>query len=405
MADLLPRLRVVRTITAKDLRLRFRDRSVVLIAFVVPIGLALLFDLLFGGLAEGSLGRIALGVADLDGGPAGTAFTQRYLPEVIGFLDDEGTELDPVVLASAADAEAGVEDGSVDAAIVLPPGMSAALAAAEPFQVQVLTHADRSLVGEMVESVADLFVQQARGQLAARLLAERLQLTPEQAAAFADAATGVQGRVTLDQAPAGVRQLDPSTYLAAGMAIFFLLFSVQFGVLGYLEERRDGTLPRLLASPIARWQVMAAKALTSLLIGLASVAMLMLVSIPLLGASWGDPLAVVALVVAAVLAATGIVAAVASVARTAEQANVWSSIIAVVLGMLGGSFFPVAGGPGWLERLSLLTPHAWFLRGLGTLADPSSDIGEVLLPIGALLTFGVAVTLVAAGLSRRLALR
>ena len=37
---------------------------------------------------------------------------------------------------------------------------------------------------------------------------------------------------------------------AAGMAVFFLFFTVQFGVTSVLDERRDGTLARMFAAPI-----------------------------------------------------------------------------------------------------------------------------------------------------------
>jgi ABC-2 type transport system permease protein len=389
------------TITAKDLRQRVRDRSVLLLAFVVPIGLAVLFDLLFGGLAEGSLGDIDLAVVDLDGGEVGAAFTDAYLPQVVGFLEDDGTTVRIEEPPSADEARQGVEDGTHDAAIVLPPDLTSDLAAADPVQIEVVTHADRQIVGDVATSFADRFAQQARGQLGARVLAERLQLPPDEADAFARGVGTVQGRIGLDTTAARGQQLDPSTYLAAGMAVFFLFFTVQFGVLGYLQERRDGTLSRLLAAPIARWQVLGAKTLTSLVVGTVSVATLMLVSVPLLGASWGDPLGVAGLVVAAVVAATSLVAAVAGIARTAEQANVWQSILAIVLGMLGGSFFQLEGGPGWLSSLSLLTPHAWFLRGLGTLADPAAGLADVLVPIGAMLSFAAVVLGLAGLLSRR----
>lgn len=392
---------VVWTITAKDLLQRARDRSVLLLAFVVPIGLTILFDLLFGGLVSGALGRVDLAVVDLDGGPAGQAFTEQYLPEVVDFLEDDGTQIEVVTVTSASDAREGVEEGVHDAAIVLPAGMSAAYEANEPFDLEVISHADRGLVGGVAESLAASFVQRVRGQLGAQVVAERLQLPPERAAEFAASVGTVQGRVRLDASPASSRQMDASTYLAAGMAVFFLFFTVQFGVLGYLEERRDGTLPRLLAGPIAAWQVLAAKALVSLIVGVVSVSVLMLVAIPLLGASWGDPLAVGALVLAAVLSATTIVGVVAAMARTAEQANVWQSIIAVVLGMVGGSFFPIQGGPDWLANLSLVAPHAWFLRGLSTLTDASAGLGDVLRPIAAMLGFGLVVGALGLVASRR----
>jgi ABC-2 type transport system permease protein len=91
-----------------------------------------------------------------------------------------------------------------------------------------------------------------------------------------------------------------------------------------------------------------------------------------------------------VLAATGLTALVASLARDAEQASSWLSIVAVVLGMLGGSFFPVARAGGLLELASRLAPHSWFLEGLSDLrggAGPSA----VLQAAGAMLAFA-AVT-------------
>lgn len=108
-----------------------------------------------------------------------------------------------------------------------------------------------------------------------------------------------------------------------------------------------------------------------------------------LGASWGDPLAVAALVVMGVLAATAVMALVAAFANTVEGAGNVQSIIAVLLGVLGGTFVPVAG-EGILSKLSLLTPHAWFMRGLNDLSGGGS-IGLVLPSLLAIGAFAVVV--------------
>ena len=70
------------------------------------------------------------------------------------------------------------------------------------------------------------------------------------------------------------------------------------------------------------------------------------------------------LIVAGVLAATAVMALVATLASTPDQAQSWGSMAALVLGMLGGAFFPIAQAGGVLAALSLASPHAWFLRGL-----------------------------------------
>ena len=79
---------------------------------------------------------------------------------------------------------------------------------------------------------------------------------------------------------------------------------------------------------------------------------------------------------------------VAAVAKSPEGAGNLASIIAVTLGMLGGVFFPVGQGDDLLSRLSFLTPHAWFMRGLGDLAN-GAEWTAALPATGAILVFSV----------------
>ena len=75
------------------------------------------------------------------------------------------------------------------------------------------------------------------------------------------------------------------------------------------------------------------------------------------------PCAVVALVLAAALAATGISLLTVAFTRNEEQAGSAIAIVSLTLAVIGGSFFPANQGPELLSQLSRLTPHAWFLDG------------------------------------------
>ena len=114
----------------------------------------------------------------------------------------------------------------------------------------------------------------------------------------------------------------------------------------------------------------------------------------LLGAEWGDPVGVALLVVVGVLAAMAVMALIATFATTAEQAGTIGAIVAMVLGMVGGSFFPVAEAGGLIEQLSLLTPHAWFLRALGDLRG-GGGVEDILPAIGAILVFAAGTGVIA----------
>ena len=82
------------------------------------------------------------------------------------------------------------------------------------------------------------------------------------------------------------------------------------------------------------------------------------------------------------VAAEGVIAT----ATSADGAANLGAIIAVILGMLGGTFFPIGQGNDFLARLSYLTPHAWFMRGLANISG-GAEWTEVLPAVGALLLF------------------
>jgi ABC-2 type transport system permease protein len=142
----------------------------------------------------------------------------------------------------------------------------------------------------------------------------------------------------------------------------------------------------MLVAPIRRSAVLGGKLLTSVALGALSMVVLAVTTHFLLDAHWGDPLGVALLTGAGVVAATAVMALVATLARTPEQAQAWQSMVALVLGMLGGTFFPVAQAGGLLAALSLATPQAWFLRGIENLAGGASA-AAVAGPVAAMLAF------------------
>ena len=217
-------------------------------------------------------------------------------------------------------------------------------------------------------------------------------------------AAGLPAPIAIADVSTKSRQLDAGTFYAAGMAVFFVFFTVQFGISSILDERRDGTLARIMVAPIRRASVLGGKLLTSLILGFASMVVLALATHFLLSAHWGNPLGVGLLIAAAVLAATGVMALVATYARTTDQAQSWQGMVALVLGMLGGTFFPVAQAGGVLAALSLATPQAWFLRGIENLAG-GAGASAVLGPLAAILAFALITGALAFTRANRLVAR
>jgi ABC-2 type transport system permease protein len=337
-------------------------------------------------------------VVDEDGGELAAAFEQELLPMLV----EDGL----VVLRDAADRDAltrAMEAGDLDAGWVIPAGFTDAVRSGVAAEIEVLVNPDRVLSAEVARGVAGSYATRLSAvslAVATTTVGGGAELTPAQLeqvteqAATAAPAVALAGRRTDD------RQLDGISYLAAGMAAFFVFFTVQYGVTGMLEERKQGTMPRLLAAPIPPWSTQVGKALGAAVLGLLSLSVLASASALVLGADWGPPGGVALLIVALVVAAVGLMGLVGSFARTAEQAGNAQSIVAIVLGMTGGVFFPIPSESILLRIASMASPHAWFLRGLGD-ATAAGEWTAAVPAAAAIATFGVAAAIPAAWLMRR----
>ncbi len=378
-------MRAAALICLKDLKARLRDRSALLIGIVVPLGLAFIFNSIFSGIS-GNSKAISLGVVNADRG----AVAQQFVGQVLGAVGRSGliaVHPEPTV----ARARALAAKGTLSAVIVIPAGFTGRVLANRPASMQVIGNVDAPISSQIARSIAEGY---AAGLNRVRLSVATVvhgggssAMPPGRVRVLAARAAAAAAPVAVRDVSAKSRELDQKSFFAAGMAVFFLFFTVQFGVTSLLEERNEGTLARLLAAPISRASILGGKLLTSLFLGVISMAVLVAATSLLFGASWGNPAGVAVLIVAAILAAMGIMAFIATLAKNAEQAGNWQMVAAVVLGLLGGTFFPVSQAPGILSRLTFVAPQAWFLRGLGDLRG--GGISVVWLPALAMLGFAV----------------
>jgi ABC-2 type transport system permease protein len=201
--------------------------------------------------------------------------------------------------------------------------------------------------------------------------------------------------IRLEDASTGPSDVSSASYFGPGMAMLFVFFLLSAAPRSLLREAETGTLARLRAAPIATASIIAGKALAVGLLGLTSMCVVWLVTSLVFGASWGNPLAVLALLVAFVLAALGITTVVSVYAKTESQADGFVSVVAFLMAMLGGSFLFLGDLPRALQQIARLTPNGWALQGFMTLTADGGGVGTVLGPITAVLTFA-AVAFVAA---------
>jgi ABC-2 type transport system permease protein len=388
-------MRAVLRIATKDLKRSIRDRSAIALSIVAPLVLAFILSSVLGNADESF--SVNYAVVDQDGGHIARGFVE----EALGGMEEEGfAEIQEV--DGIAEAERLIDNDDIGAAFVLPSGFTDAVQGGQAAEIRVLKSPDARISAEIARSVATGFASDLNAvslSIATALADEGGSEQPAEELAEAARSTSVPARVT--EEVAGSREFDTKTFFAAGMAVFFLFFTAQFGAVSLLTERKEGTLSRLLAAPVSTRSIIGAKALYGYVLGAGSMAVLIVATSFLMGASWGDPLGVALLVAAGVFAAMGIQSVVTTLAKTDEQAAGYGSIVGVTLGLLGGTFFPLSQA-GLLQNLSYATPHAWLMRGFGDLSGGAGTITDTLPSLLALLAIGAVTGTIALMRSRYL---
>lgn len=373
------------TIAGKDVRLRLRDRSAIVLGFVAPVVIAFVMSLAFRNTERF---HVNAGLVDLDKGALASGFrsllAEPQLREVITTK----------AIATEAEARRSVDDGTVDAALVIPAGFSAAVVSGAPAAIGTLTSVDAAIAGEVAASIARGFVAQVNAERLALATTQRAGGTVD-AATIAEATTSLPTAVAVTERAPGGKALKGVSYYGPGMALFFVLFGVSFASRSYVTERREGLVDRMQAAPIRSFEVVLGKALGVAVLGGASLLAMGLVTTLTFGASWGPTIAAVGLGAAMVAAVTALSTFVMVVAHTERQAEGWSGVIVFGLALLGGNFTFLPAAPALMRKLALLTPNGWALRGYTDLATGTSAASAV-GPIAAILAFVVVVLAAAA---------
>lgn len=335
--------------------------------------------------------------------------------------------LDDLLAAQQVDtpaaARAGVADGTYAAAIIIPADFSArmmpnvdptgrsAASAAEPVAVEVYANSGQPIEGTIVRSVVEGFTNQVlTGNIAigasintliqenpaAALRLATMQNDPAVGGIFVCGFTGALATIQVDRQFVGQAQTHSLTTLilvqtGSAQAVLFALFAGQFGVLSIIEERRAGTLQRMLATPTPRSIIVIGKLvgtfvmiIVQLLILLGALTLIASVVEGQLVMIWGSSLpALAALMIALALAVAGFGVLLTGIARTPEQVGPVGAIINIIMGAVGGAF-----GFAPVFPLAYLSFIYWGTDGFNKLAAGNLDIGlnlVVLLAAGALL--------------------
>jgi ABC-2 type transport system permease protein len=371
------------TIAARIVRQRIRDRSAIIFAVVTPLGLAMAFSVLIPNQFDSF--HTTFVVADQDHG----ALATTLVDQVLGQLQTSGVA-DIRAVDTVAEATAAVRAGSAGAGIVIPAGFTDAVTSGRPAEVRVVS-GEYAVSVEIARSTVDAFASDVGATQLLIATSVATGVSDATTSAAAQAVAREPGPIAVSEGTTANLQADLATFYGAAMAIMFVFFATQYGALAILADRDEGTLNRLLAAPITPAAIVVGSSLAGFVLGLVSMTILVVATTVLVHAAWGPPALVGLLIVAAVMAAMGISTLAATLARTTRQAGSLNAIVAISMSAVGGVFIPLSQAPVALATISQVTPHAWFLRGVNTLAGPNPGLADIAQPVLVLLLTG-AVT-------------
>ncbi len=399
----------------KDLKLAFRDRAALILMLVAPFALTLGLGFVTGRFSGGSsngISHIPVVLVDQDGKQLGNALVELFQSKDLDEL------IDPAVSNDPAAAYKLVDENKSAAAIVIPAGFTDSIITTSgqtpAVQIGLYANPTTPTSAGVVKTVLDEFISQVEvgrvgGEVVVTQLVASGRIQPQQALSVGQSAgssqagtAGESSSITLNNVTSSGADVkfDVLALLAPGMALMFLMYTVSYGGRTLLTERNQGTLPRLLVSPTAAVEVLGGKMIGIFLTGAAQMLILVGGTSLMFGIQWGDPRAVLALVLAAVFGASGWGMLLTAIARTPGQVSAIGSALMLTFGILGGTFINMDNMPAWFRLVTKITPNAWGADGFSTLAL-GGGLHDILTPILALLVMGLVLLAVAVVLFNR----
>jgi ABC-2 type transport system permease protein len=352
------------------------DHRTVALLLVAPIVVLGIFALLFR--TDGQPTPIA--VLQRDEGPLGAAVVDRLRESDLVEVQEAGP--------GRQELEAALDEGEIAAYVVLPDDFSRTAMTDGVIAPELrLRGTDPTATGAVQGALADALLQAAARMAppGAGVGVPRLELEPS-------FLFGGQDLDTLDQLGGPF----------IGLAVFFLVYVVTS--VSFLRERSQGTLERLMASPLRRAEIV-----VGYMLGFTAVALVQATEVLVFGI-WvldlhnaGNVLVVFLVEALLALAAINLGIFLSTFARTEFQAVQFIPLVVVPQILLSGVLVPVSSEPDWLQVVSNLMPLTYAVDALRAvmLEGRGLEHARLLLDIGVLGAFCAAVIAAAAATLRR----
>ena len=398
-------------IAIKDLKLFMSDKRALVLTFIVPIALISLFALAFGGTGGNSESRPAqLVISDEDN----TDQSRRVIAEL------DSTKEFEVTIVPLEKAESLVLKGDESSVLVLHKGLQDSLEAGGKAPIEFKYDAAKdaevgimkgALIGKLIgivsiKSMEKKALNDFNRQNPQLDNESRQRITAEISKNFAGGADGDMQSSLLTSTPLiAEKETSPGLVQAvAGTAIMMLLFSVVGIGASLLDEKQEGTLKKLLYSPLSPNNILFGKMLSANLISILQLSVMFIFAWIVFGLDILQNVpGLIMMIMATAFACSSFGVFLASFAKSRQQVQGLSTLIILVMSAVGGSMIPLFLMPLWMQKVAVVSVNYWGIQGFYDIFWRTLPITDpaFLTRVGVLLIIGIVLNFSATRLFKK----
>jgi len=364
-----------------------RDRRTLAFLILIPSVLTVIFGYAIG---NPRVTGIRTRVLDLDGGRIAYEFIEAigqsntFKPDI----RENATEAD------VAQAEEDLLHDRINAFVVLPKGLSAALDQEKPATVRlVVDGSDTFMAPSIMGELAKTTVQQNIFVMANQLERDgKVRTIEDGLQAAAPIELNTEYRFNPD--------LKSQNFVMPGViGLILQLLTVIVMATSIARERERGTLEQLAVTPLSPAEIFIGKLIPYFVLAVLDTVNAMILARLLFGVSLaGHYPVVITLLIVFILASLGLGQLISTVSKNQGQAVLLAVFYIMPTFVLSGAFTPVETQPQSVRPVSLLFPLTYFCHAFrAALLRQASfeDVATDLLALGAfvVLTFGASILL------------
>jgi ABC-2 type transport system permease protein len=379
----------------KDLTLFFHDQRSVILTFLLPVILITLFAFAYGsiGAYDGRSEPVKLLITDLD--------QTRSSKEIVYKIDS--LEDIQIIVSDSVKSKNLVIKGEYAGALIIYKGFQDSLEAGTATPLELVYDKSREMeIGILQQNLISTLMSSA-GEIIVKKSIEKYlhEQFPDIDKRTSD--NVLKSAIKKDNISPSIKWISivgerNDTKLGliqavAGTAILMLLFSVAGVGTGILEEKENGTINRLLYSPLKGSTILYGKMLFAFFISILQLtAMFLFASLIFnMDLSVNIP-ALILMIIATAFAVSSLGIFLAAIAKTRQQAQNLSTIIILIMSAIGGSMIPLFIMPAILQKIAILSVNYWGIQGFYDIFWRFLPLKAILPKILILFAIGIIMT-------------